>query len=136
VNPSQSTLQTTLTPFSTHAEQPSILFLHSPFLNNDVRPRSTMTGDFDNGEVREVLPLKGEHDYHDYSLLAENDLSSFEFDVTNAQNTRKPNFPGKVHSMLSEIQTSGRDHIVSWQPHGRCFVIHKIKIFADEILPL
>lgn len=38
--------------------------------------------------------------------------------------------------MLSELQKDGLDDVVSWQPHGRCFRVHKQKRFVKEILPL
>ena len=46
------------------------------------------------------------------------------------------NFPVKLHYMLSEIEADGMSHIVSWQPHGRCFLVHKQQEFMDHILPL
>lgn len=46
------------------------------------------------------------------------------------------NFPAKLHYMLSEIERDGLGHIVSWQPHGRCFMVHKQKEFEQKILPL
>ena len=36
--------------------------------------------------------------------------------------------------MLDGVKAEGLDHIVSWQPHGRCFVVHKPKEFVD-LLP-
>jgi hypothetical protein len=46
------------------------------------------------------------------------------------------NFPVKLHYMLSEIERDGLNHIVSWQPHGRCFVVHRKKEFEEKLLPL
>lgn len=46
------------------------------------------------------------------------------------------NFPVKLHFMLNELQLDGCDHIVSWQPHGRCFVVHKQSLFVKSILPM
>jgi HSF-type DNA-binding len=46
------------------------------------------------------------------------------------------NFPAKLHYMLKEIERDGLDHIVSWLPHGRCFMVHKQKEFERDILPL
>ena len=37
--------------------------------------------------------------------------------------------------MLLDAELKGFDDIVSWQPHGRCFVVHKVKEFVDQILP-
>lgn len=42
-------------------------------------------------------------------------------------------FPEKLHLMLSTVD---RDDIVSWQPHGRCFAVHKPKEFVSEIMPV
>ncbi|CAJ1954840.1 unnamed protein product [Cylindrotheca closterium] len=39
-------------------------------------------------------------------------------------------FPLKLHSMLEAVQSEGLEHIVSWQPHGRCFVVHDAKKFV------
>jgi hypothetical protein len=36
--------------------------------------------------------------------------------------------------MLETVAAAGNEHIVSWQPHGRCFVVHKPKEFV-ELLP-
>lgn len=36
--------------------------------------------------------------------------------------------------MLETVDADGHSHIVSWQPHGRCFVVHKPKEFV-ELLP-
>ena len=41
----------------------------------------------------------------------------------------------KLHSLLERVEGDGLSHIISWQPHGRCFIIHKPKEFADVILP-
>jgi hypothetical protein len=44
-------------------------------------------------------------------------------------------FPAKLHLMLSSAEADGFDHIVSWQPHGRCFKVHQPTRFVDEIMP-
>lgn len=36
--------------------------------------------------------------------------------------------------MLESVAVEGLDHIVSWQPHGRSFIVHKPKEFT-ELLP-
>jgi hypothetical protein len=38
--------------------------------------------------------------------------------------------------MLGDLEADGLSHIVSWQPHGRCFVVHKQKEFVEQILSL
>ncbi len=32
-------------------------------------------------------------------------------------------FPAVLHSMLDEVEEKGYSHIVSWQPHGRWYVV-------------
>eukprot|EP00543_Licmophora_paradoxa_P000300 CAMPEP_0202455862 /NCGR_PEP_ID=MMETSP1360-20130828/13286_1 /ASSEMBLY_ACC=CAM_ASM_000848 /TAXON_ID=515479 /ORGANISM="Licmophora paradoxa, Strain CCMP2313" /LENGTH=332 /DNA_ID=CAMNT_0049075545 /DNA_START=44 /DNA_END=1042 /DNA_ORIENTATION=- len=44
-------------------------------------------------------------------------------------------FPEKLHLMLSKADENGFSHIVSWQPHGRCFLVHKPKLFVEKIMP-
>jgi len=44
-------------------------------------------------------------------------------------------FPFKLHTLLEQIEQDGFGHIVSWQPHGRAFVIHDKKTFVDQIMP-
>jgi hypothetical protein len=37
--------------------------------------------------------------------------------------------------MLSSVEEDGFASVVSWQPHGRCFIVHKPKQFVDEVMP-
>lgn len=73
------------------------------------------------------------HDYHDHAL---------DRDVEAEQTTGKRRrggvsvaFPMKLHAMLDQIEEDGLAHVISWQPHGRCFVVHNPKRFVDEVLP-
>jgi hypothetical protein len=50
--------------------------------------------------------------------------------------TSEQNFPVKLHYMLSDMEADGLAHIVSWQPHGRSFTVHKPSAFVQQILPL
>jgi hypothetical protein len=43
-------------------------------------------------------------------------------------------FPGRLYKMLRGAEAEGHSHIVSWQPHGRCFVVHKPIEFVRDIL--
>ena len=44
-------------------------------------------------------------------------------------------FPEKLHHMLHSMDEEGLGHIVSWQPHGRCFLVHEKKEFIENIMP-
>lgn len=61
------------------------------------------------------------HNYTDHAHLLENDCAG----ESKPANASDRHFPVKLHYMLSELEQDGLDHIVSWQPHGRCFVVHK-----------
>jgi hypothetical protein len=45
-----------------------------------------------------------------------------------------PYFPEKLHFLLSEMEKDGLQHIASWQPHGRCFIIRDEKLFKEKFL--
>ena len=44
-------------------------------------------------------------------------------------------FPVRLFDMLETVEKEGLDHIVSWQPHGRSFMVRKPSLFESEILP-
>lgn len=44
-------------------------------------------------------------------------------------------FPEKLHQMLSQVDEEGLSQVVSWQPHGRCFLVHRKREFIDEVMP-
>jgi hypothetical protein len=44
-------------------------------------------------------------------------------------------FPEKLHYMLSCMDEEATADIVNWQPHGRCFTVHKPKEFVEDIMP-
>lgn len=44
-------------------------------------------------------------------------------------------FPLKLHAVLDQVEADGLAHVISWQPHGRCFVVHRPKEFVDHVMP-
>lgn len=44
-------------------------------------------------------------------------------------------FPDKLYRMLTELEAEGRSDIVSFLPHGRAFLVHKMDTFLKNILP-
>ena len=44
-------------------------------------------------------------------------------------------FPGRLYMMLQQATRDGFEDIVSWQPHGRCFVVHVAQLFVTDIMP-
>lgn len=45
-------------------------------------------------------------------------------------------FPSVLHAMLERAEVEGFDDIVSWQSHGRAFMVHSSARFVKEIMPL
>lgn len=43
-------------------------------------------------------------------------------------------FPVKLHKVLEDAEKQGLDSIVSWQPHGRCFLVKNQSEFVQRIL--
>jgi len=74
-----------------------------------------------------------QHNYHDHSHEKEAD---------HQQQKHKPRggvaipFPLKLHDMLEKAMAEGHGDVVSWQPHGRCFVVHKPQEFQEVVLPM
>jgi HSF-type DNA-binding len=71
-----------------------------------------------------------QHDYHDHSHDRRVDYQE-EHPARGGVSTP---FPLRLHEMLDNAEGDGFDDVVSWQPHGRCFAIHKPKEFV-ELLP-
>ena len=71
-----------------------------------------------------------QHDYHDH---AHDDRADYQEEHPARGGVTTP-FPLKLHEMLERLDQDGYAHVVSWQPHGRCFVVHKPKEFV-ELLP-
>lgn len=71
------------------------------------------------------------YSYNDYANEAEKTLETSE-QLIHAED----NFPVKLHYMIKELEIDGMAGIVSWQPHGRCFLVHKQLQFVEKILPL
>lgn len=75
-----------------------------------------------------------QHNYHDHA-----------FDSDDIYQTRPPvskggvttPFPEKLYQMLDHIALNEVElsSIVSWQPHGRCFLVKKVKEFTSTVLP-
>lgn len=69
------------------------------------------------------------HNYTDHS----NDID--DTDVFGNQRKGGTSFPIKLHAVLEQVEIDGLGHIIGWQSHGRCFVIHEPKIFVAEVMP-
>lgn len=74
-----------------------------------------------------------QHNYHDRANIVPpdptDDLSRYRQPYALAAP-----FPLKLHETLDRIEQDGHAHVISWQPHGRCFVIHDHSEFK-KLLP-
>jgi hypothetical protein len=66
-----------------------------------------------------------QHNYHDHAA----DPAPQHF-----QQGPITTFPLKLYEMLERVEQDGFSHVVSWQPHGRCFVVHNPEEFK-ALLP-
>jgi len=80
-----------------------------------------------------------QHNYRDHSQVRDptQDLLGAERKLRTLQPDR--NFPMKLYEMIDQQEENVQgcvEDIVSWQPHGRCFIVHKQMEFVEQILPL
>jgi hypothetical protein len=77
--------------------------------------------------------LRVEHNYRDHAEELEGEIVEIPASPKRGKAPEQA-FPVKLHYMLSEVEVDGLDSIVSWQVHGRCFVVHDQEKFANEVL--
>ncbi len=123
--------------------EPAKLYQTQSGSSYQLAPQLQMATTSDDGQTHEgdqqrsspTTKHKGEHiivqhDYHDHLYDRRTDYEE-EHPARGGVSTP---FPLKLHEMLENVQSDGYEEIVSWQPHGRCFVVHKPKEFV-ELLP-
>jgi hypothetical protein len=72
-----------------------------------------------------------QHNYHDFA----NAVHTEAVEQAKARGGVTTPFPIRLHMMLDKIEEDGFAHVVSWQPHGRCFIVHKQKQFVEHVMP-
>jgi len=117
--------------------------------DNEIKPIVASKTGKNKRKKKQVHQLRVKHDYTDYSELPfENIALPFTCGITQKR-THKSNrlrFTEKLHVMLEQVELEKcpddsdlagffRSSIISWQPHGRCFIVHKTDIFVKDILP-
>jgi hypothetical protein len=84
-----------------------------------------------------VVVQRNYHDYSSYETKADQEGVLHQQQKQSKRcKKRAIFFPLKLHDMLDKAVTDNYAHIVSWQPHGRSFLIHKPKEFEKIVLPL
>jgi hypothetical protein len=76
--------------------------------------------------------------YRDYANVTEEDILNETKSGESSHYSPKKGtkFPVKLHYMLSEMEKEGLEHIISWQPHGRCFIVHDPQYLDTRALPM
>jgi len=81
----------------------------------------------------EPVPKVVQHHYVDHGVEAPS-VEDLEYKPTSKGGVISP-FPIKLYEMLENVSQDNFDGIVSWQPHSRCFHVHKPKDFVEFVLP-
>lgn len=117
----------------------SIIFLYHHLSS------STTCSTYQVGTVLLCLPiadLKAQNTSLLHSLSIVNGLAMNQSNEESKKRTRTDfksqgatNFPAKLHFVLESLEKDGQADIMSWQPHGRAFMIRDKARLVAEILP-
>jgi hypothetical protein len=72
-----------------------------------------------------------QHNYHDLATEPDTTIGSDH----ESHGLSDDAFPMRLHRMLDEVENEGYAHIISWQPHGRAFIIRDTSLFSQIIMP-
>jgi HSF-type DNA-binding len=64
-----------------------------------------------------------QHNYHDHAC--DSSSTGKPIEESSARGGVTTPFPIQLHEMLDRVEQDGFANVISWQPHGRCFVVHK-----------
>lgn len=106
------------------AEFPAPETVPSSMITITTCPTTKRSNNTDKDRHRRVV-----HAYHDHATDAPSVIPHI------TRGGVKMPFPVRLHNMLSGVEAQGLTHIVSWQPHGRSFLVHKSREFTDHIMP-
>lgn len=73
------------------------------------------------------------HNYHDHANDGDSIVEE-DYSERRRGGVAVP-FPNKLHAVLDQVEADGLAHVISWQPHGRCFAIHQPQEFVDYVMP-
>ena len=87
-----------------------------------------------------TILIKGEAPYEEFSSTCGKPLMGMRPKNDGICEKTKPHsehaFPWKLHDMLSAAQSEHFHDVVSWEPNGLSFKVHRIEDFVQQILPL
>jgi hypothetical protein len=69
----------------------------------------------------------------DYSETTQEEQDEYDKSISKGGVTTP--FPWKLHDMLDDMDRLDTHSVVTWQPHGRSFMVHKPKEFVEKIMP-
>lgn len=77
-----------------------------------------------------------QHNYHDHAadpvdhevIEAKHDKNGHRLHHANMMS-----FPLKLYEMLERVEAEGCQDVVSWQSHGRCFLVHDVARFKETL---
>ena len=110
--------------------------------NEHTRPRRTSrrrrprTNSLDSGITKghhERVYVK--HSYHDHANEEPDDTSQCPDTKEKKCGGTSTPFPVVLHEILEAAEEDGYADIISWQPHGRCFLVHSPERFVVEVMP-
>ena len=102
----------------------------------DERKISTSSED-QNKKNQELLFIKCTYtDYSSNKTYQQHDLTANELRCLRLyrENRIGGPFPIKLQIMLKVVEGLGKQNIISWQPHGRAFMIHRPTEFDEELM--
>lgn len=87
--------------------------------------------------IRRPSVFKVTHKYRDYSRTSFDEyMRAHPYQKPAREVKTFPSFPRCLHAMLENARAADQEDVVSWQPHGRAFIVHKPEEFTANILPL
>jgi HSF-type DNA-binding len=92
------------------------------------KPMSTNDGE----RVQDSLSGQASHSYHDHAL-SQSPAGDANFRDTNSKPDAVPRFPERLFHMLDRAEAEGKASTISWQPHGRCFVVWNVEEFTSML---
>jgi len=90
---------------------------------------------FTNQTENQNLLLASQEDYHDFSMMTDQDVLKCNLQHKSKIGVPKDPFPVKLYSILEFSERDGYSSIISWLPHGRAFKVHEEKLFVEKVIP-
>ena len=133
-NEPQSQISAEFVPISNSEEDCSAMITRSSRRSNKSSPGRRKKQSRKPRKERHVI----QHNYHDHAFDPV-DFDDYVLDCDPNCALKKKGgvgtpFPLKLHELLEKAEEEGLNNIVSWQPHGRAFVVHKPKEFVTGIM--